>query len=349
MGIYAIATRSAILFTAACVLSSGIAGCDDGKDTQKARPNSVSSSETSPESNSATAPVTKPVSGLVVKVSEVSAGGVYKPTRYAKYKILDIESGRYTDYKSFAAVDSDVYLTDAPPMGFGYGHGRELASPDWTKAIAWKKVGPDVHAGWVDQAGKFTDVTMLLTGRANDFSSKISHNGLGFDDAGYYYLRLADTNDSRKSELVKVQVSNPSSVTRIATAELLSPFWSPYSKVEYGVESCAERAELWLDEKTFLYRADPVSAQSGSFYRQMYVSSNWGEDCDPALDRALLPKAGKFSVGPSFLNPGKDRIIFEANTDSFSGLYTMPVSGGAPTRTSISSTALDTYWVIDWV
>lgn len=76
------------------------------------------------------------------------------------------------------------YLIPAIGPNNRFGYDRRFFSSDYSKMVATKVFNDknEAHAGWIDQAGNFFDITEALGEQSGDFGDPVSYHAIGFTD-----------------------------------------------------------------------------------------------------------------------------------------------------------------------
>lgn len=134
--------------------------------------------------------------GIVIVQADWSNGKVVKYTVYT----VDPETAISQEISQFAFThlykESEPEYTIVPAWRFSvYGNLYDHFSEDYTKIAATKTIlsSGEVHAGWVDTAGNFFDVTEALGEQAQtDFDEPASYYAVGFQDNIFIYVSSKD-------------------------------------------------------------------------------------------------------------------------------------------------------------
>ncbi|CAM2905907.1 hypothetical protein [Skermania piniformis] len=270
-------------------------------------------------------------------------------TSHVTIHVVDPETGKSAIHQKFDADDADVQL--APATSGGRDTTRHDVSPDGSLIVATKTVRGETHAGWVDRSGKFTDVTAAVSG-TNDFRPPAKHEPFGFDRAGNYYYtdRAAETG---YPPILRVAIERPDAATDTGSTYNASGFRGDYVWTANGELWTKDRGPLpsgytyctlsnrvyWIDDHRFV-AGDGLG--SNLYVGELSAIRDEGSSCTNGATK-LLPEGAALRLGDAVANPAGDSIAFYADTRDFSGIYRVPVSGGAPVRTVLTGDVIEDF------
>ncbi|MGQ4619709.1 hypothetical protein [Nocardia sp. R7R-8] len=248
---------------------------------------------------------------------------------------IDPASGVYQRQYGFKSDDSNhVCLLDSP--------SRYVMSPDGIRYAATRSINRDIHTGWVDRNGTFTDVTAAVTGQQSDFASSIHQEPQFFDGDGNYYYR-----DFNTKEVRAVQTGQPAT-SRLVAADRglgLYPGEKPdgHGKFALPVALCTQRADAWLDSSTYIFQDLDKN--------MIYKSSNLSNDDCPrhrgpdATD--LLPQTDR-GVGVPVAKLNGTQIAFLSVQGAQTDLFISDIASKAPKKLAVTGITTADIFLADW-
>ncbi|MEV5840313.1 hypothetical protein, partial [Nocardia sp. NPDC052112] len=269
-----------------------------------------------------------------------------------KYGVLDIATGNYKAFKSFSNPTAKIW------------HDRDHVSPDWKLIGASINVGREVHAGWIDSAGTFTDVTALLlknSQQGGDFTRAITHTVIGFDSAGAFYLE--DATDQKSTggglKIIKVWPANPAIAVDTWTTTKGSSWEHSYywnwkhdlTLLPPDIETCPSVKDVndfaWLDQDHFI--TAKFEGNRLLVWDARKHMCPWETAIGYPHEYEILAEDNPYRISDPWVNPAHDTIAFYSDTGNFTGFYTVSVSGGDPVRTGLTKEKLKGYRIVRWV
>ncbi len=205
-----------------------------------------------------------------------------------------------------------------------------------------------VHVGWIEENGKFTDVSALVTADAGDFGGLTNHSYPCFGPGGYFYFR----DETSSNVQVKRAPLDNLTVSAVETlienehykAAILSPL--PDGTVEDDITN--SKWYYYDEEMTYPARGDCfadwispsecVGIEGNVIYKYSLSETTrsfftWNNE-----KTALIPDIKGRNNWSIIVSPDASRIAFLSalteGTDTAPYLYTVPISGGDPTKVS---------------
>ncbi|MGW4579035.1 hypothetical protein ACWELP_10095 [Rhodococcus aetherivorans] len=341
--VLAVTVSGTLILTACGDSQTGNSTAIDAPNPETTSSTSAVASTTEPAAASATPP-----HGVLVYSWEDDPND----NEWVEYGTFDLATGEYTKFKTFYAPEG------AELGGLSSKTDRHSSSPDWTKIVATMHVGSDTHAGWVDERGIFTDITAaVMRAPVGDFTSGIGHTGFGFDNSNHFYFL-----DTDGGKLMQVSLNNPSIASETGTIldggdspphYVWMPndnLWTPNSgpkPVGYDDMCRSINSVAWIDEYTFVEEDGETQLGVGDIRKNPCPVVGFSRP----YERELLPEGTGYEIRPDVvLNPARDTVAFigSAGPPRFSGLFTVPISGGSPTKTAVTEEMLQGYRLIGW-
>lgn len=203
-----------------------------------------------------------------------------------------------------------------------------------------------VHVGWIDKNGKFTDVSALVTADAGDFGGLTNHSYPCFGPGGYFYFR----DETSSNVQVKRAPLDNLTVSAVETliekehykAAILSPLPNGTAEDDtdkwfYYNEEMAypARGGCFAD---WISPSECVGVEGNIIYKYNLRETTrniftWNDE-----KTALIPDIKGRNNWGIIVSPDASRIAFLSalteGTDTAPYLYTVPISGGDPTKVS---------------
>lgn len=203
-----------------------------------------------------------------------------------------------------------------------------------------------VHVGWIEENGKFTDVSALVTADAGDFGGLTNHSYPCFGPGGYFYFRDG-TNSNVQVKRVPLNNLTVSAVETLIENEryqaaILSPLpdgtaeddtdkWFYYNE-EMAYPARGGCFADWISPSECVGIEDNVIYK----YNLSETTRNiftWDDE-----KTALIPDIKGRNNWGIIVSPDASRVAFLSalteGTDKAPYLYTVPISGGDPTKVS---------------
>ncbi|MFC4128110.1 hypothetical protein [Nocardia rhizosphaerae] len=208
---------------------------------------------------------------------------------------------------------------------------RTLVSPDLTKVLVNRKIDGDLHAGWLDRAGAFTDVTAAVQGPKTDFSGPITGNGYGFDGRGRFYYSHQIGEQTQILAFEAGAVRDGTVVHTVGGTGLIPrPLLTASGDLDFDVaDGCSViSAQTWAGERYVFAKGSQLSRSTENSSRAIGSCGGW-------LD--LLPATNRAKVLNPVASPDGSRIAFMyRNTDGNFSLYTVGIDGGTPEKLAVA-------------
>jgi hypothetical protein len=334
-------TASAV---AALASASLLVGCGNSTnaDENTSRATTSADGTTSPRTTTGGAPsAPAKLSGLIVFTQTPGdprkTGSCYAQS--LTVGSIDPKTGVYQTQLEFASDDSDRVCLFPTPTDTN--NMRFKMSPDGKYYAAQRTINNDVHTGWVDQKGTFTDVTAATLGDQGDFSASISQGPEFFDGQGNYYYRDFNTDEVRSVEIARPGTSR---LVAAKQSQGLSPGEVPdrHGRFALPVSSCTRRADAWLDDSTYVFQRSDAT--------MIFKSTANSDDCtgrNETLASPMLPKTDRV-VGPPAASPTGEQIAFLSTKGSDTGLFVSDVAGTAPKKLALSGIEPTQFYLVDW-
>lgn len=147
------------------------------------------------------------VEGIIVLQGDWRDQSVLSYTVYA----VNPDTGVSQKISHFALTNVNQYNSDTiqPAWRFSrYANLYDYFSSDYTKIAATHTIlsSGEVHAGWLDTAGNFYDVTVALGEQAqSDFDEPATYHAVGFQDDLFIYVH---SNDKQEDQYYGVPLDN---------------------------------------------------------------------------------------------------------------------------------------------
>ncbi|MBF6311844.1 MULTISPECIES: hypothetical protein [Nocardia] len=204
---------------------------------------------------------------------------------------------------------------------------RMLVSPDLTRVLANRKINGDLHAGWLDRDGNFTDVTAGVQGSKNDFSGPVTGIGHGFDGQGRFHYSHRLGEETKILMLEPGEASGGRVVYTVGSTGLIPrPLFTADGELSFtSDDACAAvDAQTWVG-RNYAY------AEGAQVVRSTAAEPRPIGFCGEMLK--LLPKTNTAKVFNPVTSPDGRRVAFMyRNADNSFSLYTVGVDGGTPEK-----------------
>ncbi|MYW05591.1 hypothetical protein [Streptomyces sp. SID3343] len=306
-----------------------------------------------PSAGSASAGVDSTPSALDAKAS----GIVFEARQDATWLVVAVDpaSGRATEIATFLPTEDNVRLdADFVQMaGGGPLAERALYSSDLTRAVATKTMADQTkHIGWIDRAGRFTDVTTGSTGPAGGFGSTTADDTPMFGPDGAFYFARREPDDSgykTDPTIWRLEGTDPSRAVKTKEVDAPNFYVNPPSVVEALCAGCspfftsgsgglgAYRATDFLGEQAYLSTDTNGSMiyRSPVLQRDSATLMDWGTD-----GQKLIPETNR-KVWSPVGSPDHGRVAFlsKAQTDAPTTnpqLFVVDAQGGSPRQITIT-------------
>ncbi|WP_160102406.1 hypothetical protein [Rhodococcus sp. T7] len=216
-------------------------------------------------------------------------------------------------------------------------------APSLDRYALTKSVNGDLHAGWVDLAGTFTDINRTET--ADPFGGTQGNIAIGFDNKGDFYY-TEHHNDGQTVFRV------PAGSTSVADAQFVvtqgkvppKPFKTGDGVIHFNESSCfGAHSEIgWLGPDTYLV---PLRTQ---IYKASIANVEHVGSCGDGDGSPLLPPTNTVAVTNPIGSPDGNTVAFTYDRNQ---LYTVEASGVTQPRKVNVSPDINVYTVafIDWL
>lgn len=257
------------------------------------------------------------------------------------------EDGNVTNVRKFTNEKTkSCNLADLG--GFSVQRLYQKFNSDLTKLVAKKELdNGEMHVGWIDLNGKFTDVSALVT-EINDFSPLTIHETTGFGPDNYFYFADCSEDGADKYSpnrvMKRVPIDNlvPEAVEVVLDKySYNNAYIAPDGSIDFSYQyfdatlSCPVSTIYsydWLDVDTavYAYTAHPQNPVVISTYDGTKNLRN-------VIDEIVIVDevSGRLNTTPVF-SPDKSRVAFLSGLTTEKGgtssLYYVSVEGGTPTK-----------------
>lgn len=279
--------------------------------------------------------------------------GTFKCTTFTiNLDCINPDTGEVQHLRTFSSEDTHSCSLAKNGLGRNAVLSRMHFNSDFTQLTATLTLEDgSVHVGWIDESGKFTDVSAKITVDADDFSALTNHTNPCFGPGGYFYFRDATKSDVQDK---RVPLDNLTASAVETVVDDVNTWWNeilnPLPDGTIGNKNI-ENAWYYYDESmeypaSGLYFDDWISpfecagiddnmiykyTLSGDDYS--YMNSDWYSD-----RTELIPDIeGRKNMAP-VVSPDGTKVAFlsvlTTGTDESPYLYTVPVDGGNPVKVS---------------
>lgn len=250
--------------------------------------------------------------------------------------LIDPDTGVYSARVTFDVTNWQRAL---PSVDLGL-------SPDFTKFAVTMGVGKQLHAGWVDTTGKFTDVNLGET--LDDFEGVEAFEAVGFDQSGdFFYIKQTNTN----KDVYKVPAGATSGGQMIQSQSLLpavpwrhgngSIVFDGVDRAGVAVSGCL-RDVGWLAPDTYL-----VVSRDHQIYKSNVANAEGIASCGDGKGIPLLPATNTTFVKDPKGSPDGTRVAFVRHlgggaSGDVGELYIVSADGSAtPEKVNLRGVNLD--------
>lgn len=276
--------------------------------------------------------------------------GTYAMTTFTvKLDCIDPSTGKVSNFRTFSS--EDTYSCSLAPNGLGNNTTLSLMhfNSDLTQMVATLTLEDgSVHVGWIDESGRFTDVSAMIT-TGDDFGALINHSNPCFGPGGYFYFRDS-TNSNIQEKRVPLSNLTVSAVeTLIDDVDYAGVPLYPYpdgtvldtvwDEDYYYDESMTYSAKgNFFDD--WISQSECVGIDGNIIYKYLLSGLEEGNGFDYWYNEkiAIVPEIkGRTNQYP-VVSPDGTQVAFlstlTTGTDTSPYLYTVSVDGGDPVKVS---------------
>ena len=291
--------------------------------------------------------------------------GTYKFTAFTTSVILiDPETGEYRYLKTFSSERTHSCSALVDELSYNTIQARTCFTPDFSKMTATVTLEDGSrHVGWVEGDGSFTDVTAKVTPPSGDFGALTKQTDACFSLDGKYFFFRDETDGSKVIVRVPVDDLSPDSVEVVLENEgkldglPINPLpdntvvkgtkWvyydinmrypaSPAAFYDWISETECVGNGILSENMIFRYK---LSGEKDIYY--------WSSSSEPLVEYV----EGRKNWDP-VVSPNKDYVAFfsklTTGTDQGTYLFTVPLSGGTPTKISTKLSFSENTYLIGW-
>lgn len=276
--------------------------------------------------------------------------GTYKCTPFTvSLDCINPDTGEVQHLRTFSSEDTLSCSLAQNGLGRNAVLARMHFNSDFTQLTATLTLEDgSVHVGWIDESGKFTDVSAKVTVDAGDFGALTKHSNPCFGPGGYFYFRDS-TNSNVQDKRVPLNNLTASAVeTVVEDAKIFGN--PPLHILPDGTVGEAENFWWYYYDKNMEYPAyrgdfsdwispsECVGTDDGMIYKYTLSGDDDNLDSWYSDKTELVPNIkGRINGNPA-VSPDGTKVAFlsELNdgTDRRPYLYIVPVAGGNPVKVS---------------
>lgn len=300
-------------------------------------------------------------SGIVIIKYTPNQSRIYKSTGTFKctpfkvtMDIIDPESGKVTNWKTFSS--EETYSCSAGFYGFNNNttEKRSYFSSDFTKLAATLTLEDgSVHIGWINESGKFTDVSSKIT-VSSDFGGITNHQQPRFWENYLYFKDL--TNETVQIKRVPINSLSTNSV-EIMVEDVKWGGLGVYPLIdgsicddisamrEYYDVSMTYSANTnffndWISESLCVGTSDKSGTNDKRIYKYNLAnikpnSLEWRSEAVP-----LIPDIKGRENYSAVVSPECNQVAFlsilTTGTQNETSLFKVPIDGGDPIKVNTS-------------
>lgn len=267
--------------------------------------------------------------------------GTYAMTTFTvKLDCIDPDTGKVSNLRTFSSEDTGSCSVGLNALGTNVTQSLMHFNSDLTQMTATLTLEDgSVHVGWIDESGRFTDVSARITADAGDFGALTKHSNPCFGPGGYFYFRDV-TNANVQDKRVPLNSLTASAVETLndrARTSYLVPRPDGTTD-EHSYYYYDENMEYPTHNGIFYDWISPFECVGVNDYGQLYRYTLSGKTSPSYYTEKtlLVPDIkGRRNRDPVVSPDGTEVAFLSAlttGTDSSPYLYIVPSEGGDPVK-----------------
>lgn len=212
-----------------------------------------------------------------------------------------------------------------------------------------------VHVGWIEENGRFTDVSSMVTADAGDFGALMNHSNPCFGSDGYFYFRDL-TNSNVQIKRVPINNLTVSAVEILIDNDRYSAtYLSPLP--DGTIDDYPDKWYYYDENMTYPARgknfgdwisvSECVGIENNVIYKYSLSETTQNHITWDDNKTALIPDINGRENWNLVVSPDASRVAFlsklTVGTDTLPYLYIVPVSGGDPIKVSTNYSFDDSF------
>lgn len=307
--------------------------------------------------------VPKSISGIIAIRHDQGATYTYNNTGTIKCTVftvrldtIDPETGEVTHLRTFSSKE-----TRSCTASFSNSNPKKCFDSSLTRMTAYVNMEDgSEHVGWIDEDGKFTDVSAMVTDDTGDFGALTKHNSPCFGPGDYFYF-MDSTNTNVAVKRVPLSDLTPSAVEVILDnvtwkGAVMNPLpdgsvvdsmfqWQYYDE-EMLYPAVWSACHDWISPTECVGTLSTTSSR-GMIYKFTLTGKTTGISDWYSDKTALVPNIKDRYNWDPVVSPDKSQVAFlsklTTGTDQSGYLFIVPVNGGDPVQVPTEYTFTEGY------